>query len=223
MSNAEQKKQAVARAAIEYVEYDDIIGVGTGSTVDYFIEYLKPLKNKISGTVASSISTKEKLEANGIRVLDLNQVSDIPIYIDGADEVNSNLQLIKGGGGALTREKIIAGASQKFLCIVDESKLVDVLGKFPLPIEVLPMARSFVAREIIKIKGMPIWREELITDNGNIILDINHLDIIEPIKLEKELNQIPGLVTVGLFAARGADKVLVSNDNEVTELKKINL
>ena len=222
MSNAEQKKQAVARAAIEYVEYDDIIGVGTGSTVDYFIEYLKPLKNKISGTVASSISTKEKLEANGIRVLDLNEVSDIPIYIDGADEVNPNLQLIKGGGGALTREKIIAGASNKFLCIVDESKVVDVLGKFPLPIEVLPMARSFVAREIIKIKGMPIWREELITDNGNIILDINHLDIIEPIKLEKELNQIPGVVTVGLFAARGADKVLVSNDNDVIELKKIN-
>ena len=220
MSNAEQKKQAVARAAIEYVEYDDIIGVGTGSTVDYFIEYLKPLKNKISGTVASSISTKEKLEANGIRVLDLNEVSDIPIYIDGADEVNPNLQLIKGGGGALTREKIIAGASNKFLCIVDESKVVDVLGKFPLPIEVLPMARSFVAREIIKIKGMPIWREELITDNGNIILDINHLDIIEPIKLEKELNQIPGVVTVGLFAARGADKVLVSNDNDVIELKK---
>ena len=219
MSNAEQKKQAVARAAIEYVEYDDIIGVGTGSTVDYFIEYLKPLKNKISGTVASSISTKEKLEANGIRVLDLNEVSNIPIYIDGADEVNPNLQLIKGGGGALTREKIIAGASNKFLCIVDESKVVDVLGKFPLPIEVLPMARSFVAREIIKIKGMPIWREELITDNGNIILDINHLDIIEPIKLEKELNQIPGVVTVGLFAARGADKVLVSNDNDVIELK----
>ncbi|MDC3385997.1 ribose-5-phosphate isomerase RpiA [Gammaproteobacteria bacterium] len=220
MSNSEQKKQAVARAAIEYVEYDDIIGVGTGSTVDYFIEYLKPLKNKISGTVASSISTKEKLEANGIRVIDLNEVSDIPIYIDGADEVNSNLQLIKGGGGALTREKIIAGASQKFLCIVDESKLVDVLGKFPLPLEVLPMARSFVAREIIKIKGMPAWREGLITDNGNIILDINHLDIIEPIKLEKELNQIPGVVTVGLFAARGADKVLVSNDKEVIELKK---
>ena len=223
MSNTEQKKQAAARAAIEYVEYDDIIGIGTGSTVDYFIEYLKPLKNKISGTVASSISTKEKLEANGIRVLDLNEVSDIPIYIDGADEVNPNLQLIKGGGGALTREKIIAGASQKFLCIVDESKLVDVLGKFPLPLEVLPMARSFVAREIIKIKGMPVWREELITDNGNIILDINHLDIIEPIKLEKELNQIPGVVTVGLFAARGADKVLVSNDDEVKELKKINL
>lgn len=220
MSKADQKKQVVARAAIEYIEYDDVVGVGTGSTVDYFIEYLKPLKNKISGTVASSISTKEKLEANGIRVLDLNEVSDIPIYIDGADEVNSNLQLIKGGGGALTREKIIAGASQNFLCIVDESKVVDVLGKFPLPLEVLPMARSFVAREIIKIKGMPAWREGLITDNGNIILDINHLDIIEPIKLEKELNQIPGVVTVGLFAARGADKVLVSNDKEVIELKK---
>ena len=222
MSNSEQKKQAAARAAIEYVEYDDIIGVGTGSTVDYFIEYLKPLKNKISGTVASSISTKEKLEANGIRVLDLNDVSEIPIYIDGADEVNENLQLIKGGGGALTREKIIAEASKKFLCIVDESKVVDVLGKFPLPIEILPMARSYVAREIIKIKGMPIWREDLITDNGNIIIDVNHLEIMEPIKLERELNQIPGVVTVGLFARRSADKVLVSNNDGVTELKKIN-
>ena len=222
MSNSDQKKQAVARAAIEYVEYDDIVGVGTGSTVDYFIEFLKPLKNKISGAVASSISTQEKLEANGIRVLDLNDVSDIPIYIDGADEVNPNLQLIKGGGGALTREKIIAGASNKFLCIVDESKVVDVLGKFPLPIEILPMARSFVAREIIKNKGMPVWRENFITDNGNLILDINHMDIIEPIKLEKDLNQIPGILTVGLFAERPADKVLVSNEKEVVELKKAN-
>ena len=220
MSKADQKKQVVARAAIEYIEYDDVVGVGTGSTVDYFIEYLKPLKNKISGTVASSISTKEKLEANGIRVLDLNDVSEIPIYIDGADEVNENLQLIKGGGGALTREKIIAEASKKFLCIVDESKVVDVLGKFPLPIEILPMARSYVAREIIKIKGMPIWREDLITDNGNIIIDVNHLEIMEPIKLERELNQIPGVVTVGLFARRSADKVLVSNNDGVTELKK---
>ena len=222
MSKADQKKQVVARAAIEYIEYDDVVGVSTGSTVDYFIEYLKPLKNKISGTVASSISTKEKLEANGIRVLDLNDVSEIPIYIDGADEVNENLQLIKGGGGALTREKIIAEASKKFLCIVDESKVVDVLGKFPLPIEILPMARSYVAREIIKIKGMPIWREDLITDNGNIIIDVNHLEIMEPIKLERELNQIPGVVTVGLFARRSADKVLVSNNDGVTELKKIN-
>jgi len=219
MSNSDKKKQDVARAAIEYVEYDDIVGVGTGSTVDYFIEYLKPLKNKISGAVASSISTQKKLEANGIRVLDLNDVSDIPIYIDGADEVNANLQLIKGGGGALTREKIIASASKFFVCIVDESKVVDVLGKFPLPIEVLPMARSLVAREIIKKSGMPVWREDFTSDNGNIILDINHMSITEPIKLEKELNQIPGVLTVGLFAERPADKVLVSSETEVVELK----
>ena len=220
MNNSDSKKQAVARAAIDFVEYDDVIGVGTGSTVDFFIDFLKPLKNKISGAVASSLSTQKKLEAHGIRVLDLNDVSDIPIYIDGADEVNNNLQLIKGGGGALTREKIIAGASKKFLCIVDDSKIVDILGKFPLPIEVLPMARSYVAREIIKYKGMPAWREGFITDNSNIILDVNHLEIMEPITLEKELNQIPGVVTVGLFAERGADKVLVSSDEGVTELKK---
>ena len=219
MSN-DLKKQAVARAALEYIEYDEVVGVGTGSTVDFLIEYLKPLRNKISGAVASSISTKEKLEANGIRILDLNDVSEIPVYIDGADEVNPNFQLIKGGGGALTREKIIASASKKFLCIVDESKIVDVLGKFPLPIEVLPMARSFVAREIIKIQGMPAWRENFVTDNGNIILDVNHMEIMEPIKLEKDLNQIPGVLTVGLFAARPADKVLVSNEKDVIELKK---
>ena len=220
MSNAEQKKQAVAQAAIEFIEYDDIVGVGTGSTVDYFIEYLKPLKNKISGAVASSISTQKKLEANGIRVLDLNDVSEIPIYIDGADEVNSNLQLIKGGGGALTREKIIAGASKKFICIVDESKVVDILGSFPLPLEVLPMARSFVAREIIKKNGMPVLREGFITDNSNIILDINHMDILEPISMEKDLNQIPGVLTVGLFAMRSADLVLVSSEKEVRKLTK---
>jgi ribose 5-phosphate isomerase A len=220
MSSSDQKKQDVARAAIDYVEYDDIVGVGTGSTVDYFIEYLKPLKNKISGAVASSLSTQEKLEANGIRVLDLNDVSEIPIYIDGADEVNPNFQLIKGGGGALTREKIIASASKKFLCIVDNSKIVDVLGKFPLPLEVVPMARSFVAREVIKKQGMPIWRENFITDNGNIILDINHMEILEPIQLEKDLNKIPGVLTVGLFADRPADNVLVSDGNEVVKLQK---
>ena len=220
MTSSDLKKQAVARAAIEYIEYDDIVGVGTGSTVDFFIEYLKPIKNKISGAVASSISTQEKLEANGIRVLDLNDVSDIPIYIDGADEVNSNFQLIKGGGGALTREKIIAGASKKFLCIVDDSKVVDVLGKFPLPLEVVPMARSFVAREVIKKKGMPVWRENFITDNGNIILDINHMEILEPISLEKDLNKIPGILTVGLFAERPADHVLVSSEKDVIALQK---
>jgi len=222
MSSADKKKQAVARAAIDFVEYDDVIGVGTGSTVDYFIDYLKPLKNKISGAVASSLTTQQKLESNGIRVLDLNDVSDIPIYIDGADEVNSNLQLIKGGGGALTREKIIASASNFFLCIVDESKIVDRLGKFPLPLEVLPMARSFVAREIIKKGGMPVWREKFITDNGNIILDVNHMDILEPIKTENDFNQIPGVVTVGLFAERGADKVLVSKEKEILEINKDN-
>ncbi len=220
MSSSDQKKQDVARAAIDYVEYDDIVGVGTGSTVDYFIEYLKPLKNKISGAVASSLSTQEKLEANGIRVLDLNDVSEIPIYIDGADEVNPNFQLIKGGGGALTREKIIASASKKFLCIVDNSKIVDVLGRFPLPLEVVPMARSFVAREVIKKQGMPIWRENFITDNGNIILDINHMEILEPIQLEKDFNKIPGVLTVGLFADRPADNVLVSDGNEVVKLQK---
>jgi len=219
MSNAELKKQAVARAAIDYIEYDDIVGVGTGSTVNYFIEYLKPLKNKISGAVASSLSTQKKLEENGIKVFNLNDVNNIPIYIDGADEVNLNFQLIKGGGGALTREKIIAGASAKFICIVDESKIVDVLGKFPLPVEVLPMARSFVAREIIKKQGMPVWREGFITDNDNIILDIHHMDILEPIKIEKVLNQIPGVVTVGLFAERGADIVLVSDTKTVKKLK----
>ncbi len=221
MGNSEKKKQEVARAAIEYISYDDVVGVGTGSTVDYFIDFLKPLKNKIDGAVASSISTKNKLENNGIRVLDLNDVNNIPIYVDGADEVNSNFQLIKGGGGALTREKTIAAVSQKFICIIDDSKIVNVLGKFPLPVEVIPMARSYIAREIIKIKGLPVWRKDFITDNGNIIIDINNMDIIEPIKMEDELNRIPGILTVGLFARRGADTVLVSNEKEVFELKKI--
>ena len=222
MSKTESKKQAVARAAIEFIEYDDLLGVGTGSTVDYFIELLRPIRNKISGAVASSISTQQKLEANGIRVYDLNDVSDIPLYVDGADEVNSRLQLIKGGGGALTREKIIANASKNFLCIVDDSKIVNILGKFPLPIEVLPMARSFVAREIIKHKGMPSWRDGFVTDNENVILDVSHLEIMEPIELERKLNQIPGVVTVGLFAERGADQVLISSDDGVSELKKDN-
>tara|TARA_B100001758_G_scaffold132769_1_gene114275 strand:+ start:386 stop:1057 length:672 start_codon:yes stop_codon:yes gene_type:complete len=222
MGDKEIKKQAVAKAAIDYIEYDDIVGVGTGSTVNYFIDYLKPLKNKISGAVASSIITQKKLEALGIRVLDLNEVSEIPIYIDGADEVNPYFQLIKGGGGALTREKIVASASKKFICIVDESKLVNTLGKFPLPLEVIPMSRSFVAREIVKYNGMPVWREEFVTDNKNIIIDINNLDISEPIKTEKDLSQIPGVLTVGLFANRGADEVLVSNKDGVYKMEKAN-
>lgn len=216
------KKRKVAESVLDLIENGEILGIGSGSTVNILIEYLPKVKNKIQDIVSSSVKSTELLKANGFDVNELRAVGKLSKYIDGADEVNKYLHMIKGGGGALTREKIIAGASNKFLCIVDESKVVDVLGKFPLPIEILPMARSFVAREIIKNKGMPVWRENFITDNGNLILDINHMDIIEPIKLEKDLNQIPGILTVGLFAERPADKVLVSNEKEVVELKKAN-
>ncbi|MBH32039.1 MAG: ribose 5-phosphate isomerase A [Gammaproteobacteria bacterium] len=211
----EQQKEITARAALDYVEHSDIIGVGTGSTVNYFIDELKSIKNKIDGAVASSIATQEKLQSHGIRTLDLNDVDEIPIYVDGADEVNKDFQLIKGGGGALTREKIIAGVSKKFVCIIDDSKYVDILGKFPLPIEVILMARSFVAREVVKKNGMPEWRENFFTDNNNIILDVHGFDIMEPIKLENELNRIPGVVTVGIFANRPADIVLMGSDGGV--------
>ncbi|MEC7885991.1 MAG: ribose-5-phosphate isomerase RpiA [Pseudomonadota bacterium] len=211
----EQQKEITAKAALDYIEHSDIIGVGTGSTVNYFIEELKSIKSKIDGAVASSIATQEKLQSNGIRTLDLNDVDEIPIYIDGADEVNKDFQLIKGGGGALTREKIIAGASKKFICIIDDSKYVDILGKFPLPIEVIPIARSFVAREIVKKNGMPEWRDNFVTDNDNIILDVHGLEIMEPIKLENEINKIPGVVTVGIFANRPADIVLMGSDSGV--------
>ena len=214
------KKQRVAEAVLDYITNGESLGIGSGSTVNILIENLHKVKTKIRNVVSSSVKSTELLKANGFEVSELRDVGKLTKYIDGADEVNNNLQLIKGGGGALTREKIIAGASKKFLCIVDDSKIVDILGKFPLPIEVLPMARSYVAREIIKYKGMPAWREGFITDNSNIILDVNHLEIMEPITLEKALNQIPGVVTVGLFAERGADKVLVSSDNGVIELKK---
>ncbi len=211
----EQQKEITAKAALDYIEHSDIIGVGTGSTVNYFIEELKSIKSKIDGAVASSIATQEKLQSNGIRTLDLNDVDEIPIYIDGADDVNKDFQLIKGGGGALTREKIIAGASKKFICIIDDSKYVDILGKFPLPIEVIPIARSFVAREIVKKNGMPEWRDNFVTDNDNIILDVHGLEIMEPIKLENEINKIPGVVTVGIFANRPADIVLMGSDSGV--------
>ena len=211
----EQQKEITAKAALDYIEHSDIIGVGTGSTVNYFIEELKSIKSKIDGAVASSIATQEKLQSNGIRTLDLNDVDEIPIYIDGADVVNKDFQLIKGGGGALTREKIIAGASKKFICIIDDSKYVDILGKFPLPIEVIPIARSFVAREIVKKNGMPEWRDNFVTDNDNIILDVHGLEIMEPIKLENEINKIPGVVTVGIFANRPADIVLMGSDSGV--------
>lgn len=217
--NADDKKKQVAYAALEYVKQDTIIGVGTGSTANYFIDALATIKHNIEGTVASSEATANRLKSHGIPVYDLNSVDEISVYIDGADESNHFLHLIKGGGGALTREKIVAAVANTFVCIADDSKLVDVLGKFPLPIEVIPMARSYVAREIVKLGGRPVWRENFITDNGNYILDVHNLQIAEPVKLETTLNQIAGVVTNGLFAQRPADILLLGSDRGVKTLK----
>ena len=212
----DEMKQAVAKAAIDYVEAGTIVGVGTGSTANFFIDELAKIKNKIEGTVASSEASAERLKGHGIEVFDLNSVSEIAVYVDGADESNKFLHLIKGGGGALTREKIVAAASKKFVCIADESKLVDVMGKFPLPVEVIPMARSFVAREIIKkIGGEPVLRECFTTDNGNIILDVHNLEIMEPTKVEEILNDITGVVTNGLFAIKPATVLLLGTQDGV--------
>jgi ribose 5-phosphate isomerase A len=211
----DEKKQQVAKAALEHVEAGTIIGVGTGSTANHFIDALAAIKHKIDGTVASSKATAERLKNHGIAVLDLNSVDEISIYVDGADESNRHLHLIKGGGGALTREKIVAAVSKKFVCIADDSKLVDVLGAFPLPVEVIPMARSYVARELVKLGGYPVWRENFVTDNGNVILDVHNLRIAEPVKLESEINQIVGVVTNGLFARRPADVLMLGSDNGV--------
>jgi ribose 5-phosphate isomerase A len=212
----DEMKQAVAQAAIEYVEAGTIVGVGTGSTANFFIDELAKIKNKIEGTVASSEASAERLKGHGIEVFDLNSVSEIAVYVDGADEANKYLHLVKGGGGALTREKIVAAASKKFVCIADESKLVDVMGKFPLPIEVIPMARSLVAREIIKqIGGEPVLREGFTTDNGNIILDVHNLEIMEPTKIEQILTNITGVVTNGLFAIKPANVLLLGTQDGV--------
>ncbi len=213
--NQDELKQQVAEAAIEYVEAGTVIGVGTGSTANYFIDALARIKGRIDGTVASSIASAERLKGHGIPVLDLNEVGELSVYIDGADEVNDQLHLIKGGGGALTREKIVAGASRKFVCICDESKLVKMLGAFPLPIEVIPMAQSFVARELVKHGGTPELRQGFTTDNGNIILDVKGLEIMEPCTLETTLNNIPGIVTVGIFANRPADVLLLGTADGV--------
>ncbi len=207
MTQDEMKKLAAA-AALDYVD-GGIIGIGTGSTVNHFIDLLAGIKHKIDGAASSSEASTQRLRAHGIQVLDLNAAGDLELYVDGADESNHQLQLIKGGGGALTREKIVAAASRKFVCIADESKLVDVLGKFPLPVEVIPMARSYVARELVKRGGTPTWREGFVTDNGNLILDVHHLDILEPMKLEQEINSIAGVVTCGLFALRPADVLIL--------------
>ncbi len=214
MDQDELKKQ-VAEAAIEYVEAGTVIGVGTGSTANFFIDALAKIKGRIDGTVASSIASAERLKGHGIPVLDLNEVGELSVYVDGADETNEQLHLIKGGGGALTREKIVAGASRKFVCICDESKLVKMLGAFPLPIEVIPMAQSFVARELVKHGGMPELRQGFTTDNGNIILDVKGMEIMEPCTLESALNNIPGIVTVGIFANRPADVLLLGTANGV--------
>ncbi|OQW92366.1 MAG: ribose 5-phosphate isomerase A [Beggiatoa sp. IS2] len=218
MVNPDEKKRQVAKAALEYVEQNTIIGVGTGSTANYFIEALAGVKHLIEGAVASSNATADRLKAKGIPVLDLNSVNELSVYIDGADEANRHFHLIKGGGGALTREKIVAAVSKRFVCIADDSKLVEVLGKFPLPIEVIPMARSYVARQLVKMGGQPVWREGFLTDNGNMILDVRNLTILEPVKLETELNQITGVVTNGLFARRPADILLLGSDKGVQRL-----
>ena len=209
----DEMKIAAAAAALEYVESGMIVGIGTGSTANHFIDLLATVKGKIDGTVASSVASEDRLKSHGIPVMDLNNAGQLSIYVDGADESDKHLNLIKGGGGALTREKIVAGASDKFICIADESKLVDVMGEFPLPVEVIPMARSYIAREIVKMGGKPILREGFTTDNGNIIIDIHGLEIMEPVKMETHFNQLPGVVTIGLFAQRSADVLILGTPN----------
>ncbi len=215
----DQLKQAVARAAIDYIKpklfSDSIIGVGTGSTANFFIDFLGEIKNQFAAAVASSEASALRLKKLGIDVLDCNSVSELVVYVDGADESNAQLHLIKGGGAALTREKIVRAVSKEFVCIADESKWVDVLGKFPLPVEVIPMARSYVAREIVKLGGAPVYREGVVTDNGNVILDVYNLKITDAIVLENTLNQITGVVTNGLFAAKGADVLLLGTKEGV--------
>ncbi|HED13509.1 MAG TPA: ribose-5-phosphate isomerase RpiA [Gammaproteobacteria bacterium] len=214
MTNDEMKK-AAAEAALDYIDNGDVVGVGTGSTANHFINALVRIKGKIDGAVASSEDSAERLRSSGITVLNLNDTGDLPVYVDGADEATRHLHLIKGGGGALTREKIVAAASNKFICIADRSKLVDVLGQFPLPVEVIPMAQSLVARRLAGLGGQPILRRDFTTDNGNIILDIKGLSILEPAVLEGEINQIPGVVTVGIFAQRPATVLLLGTKTGV--------
>jgi ribose 5-phosphate isomerase A len=208
MMNLDDLKKQVARAAIEYVP-QGVIGVGTGSTANYFIDELASIKARIDGAVASSEATAARLKSHGIQVLDLNSVGQMEVYVDGADEITRHMHMIKGGGGALTREKIVAACARKFICVADQSKLVDVLGRFPLPVEVIPMARSHVARQLVKLGGQPALREGFATDNGNVILDVRGLNILDPVALEGEINQIAGVVTNGLFARRGADVLLL--------------
>jgi ribose 5-phosphate isomerase A len=217
--NQDANKRRAAEAALDHIEDGSVIGVGTGSTVALFVEALARVRRRIEGAVASSQATEALLREHRIPVADLNSAGDLPLYIDGADEATRYLHLIKGGGGALTREKIIAAASRVFVCIIDHSKLVDVLGRFPLPVEVIPMARSFVARWLVKLGGQPQWRQGFVTDNGNVILDVHHMKIPDPARLEAEIDQIPGVVCNGVFARRPADLLLVGSERGVETLR----
>ncbi|MEQ5127111.1 ribose-5-phosphate isomerase RpiA [Providencia sp. wls1943] len=215
----DELKKAVGWAALEYVKPGTIVGVGTGSTASHFIDALATMKGQIEGAVSSSEASTQKLKSLGIPVFDCNSVDLLDVYVDGADEVDGNMNMIKGGGAALTREKIVSAIAKTFVCIVDQSKLVGVLGKFPLPVEVIPMARSYVARELVKLGGQPVYRENVVTDNGNVILDVHNLEILDPVALENKINGIAGVVTVGLFANRGADVVLMGTADGVKTIK----
>jgi ribose 5-phosphate isomerase A len=218
MDSAEKKRKA-AQASLEFIEPGMVVGVGTGSTVNELIALLPSVKDRIDKVISSSKASTQLLEEQGFEVSTLNEVGPVDIYIDGADEANKRLHLIKGGGGALTREKVLAGAARRFVCIVDESKLVGMLGTFPLPIEVIPMAQAYVSRQLIKLRAQPVWREGFISDNGNHILDVHELNISNPLEMETRLNQIPGILTVGIFAHRSADILLIADDNGVREMR----
>src|SRR5579872_7215786 len=209
----EALKKAAAKAAIDYIEYGTVLGVGSGSTVHYFIDELKTIKGKIEAAVASSVETEKRLKALSIPVWDLNSINELPIYVDGTDEINSAKQMLKGGGGALTREKIVASVAKKFICIADQTKKVDLLGKFPVAVEVIPMARSFVARQIVKLGGDPVYRQGFVTDNGNVILDVYNFKILDPGSLEEKINNMVGVVANGIFARRSADVLLLATDS----------
>lgn len=219
MDQATQKQQA-ARAALEFLKPGTLLGVGTGSTVNHFIDELPAYKDRLAAVVASSRATEARLRARGLAVTDLDEVGDLDLYVDGADEANKHFHLIKGGGGALTREKILAGASRRFVCIIDETKWVSTLGRFPLPVEVIPMARAFVSRQLVRTRGQPVWREGFVTDNGNHVLDVHNLQIANPPELENRLNQIPGVVTVGIFAQRPADVILLADGKTIRRMER---
>jgi ribose 5-phosphate isomerase A len=218
MDSAEKKRKA-AKASLEFIEPGMVVGIGTGSTVNELIALLPTVKDRIDKVVSSSRASTQLLEEQGFEVTTLNEVGPVDVYIDGADEANKRLHLIKGGGGALTREKVLAGAARRFVCIVDESKLVGMLGAFPLPVEVIPMAQAYVARQLVKLRAQPVWREGFVSDNGNHILDVHELNISNPLEMETRLNQIPGILTVGLFAHRSADILLIADDSGVREMR----